>query len=439
MLFASVALAPADTVYLRSGEKVIGKITSDERTKLVIKSPVLGKLELPRENIERVEFDPTPGDVTNKVSSAAGPGPAPKPVAVAPPVVTNTLPPIRNTNTPAMLGPLWRPTVTTNGWSTDWIQLKSGEWLRGRLYGMQNRKLEFESDELDDLEFDWKDIHQVVVPEALVSYGDRQSAWGAVQVDRAKVTVKGVEEVTFPRYDLVGIAPGSPRELDYWSGRLDAGLNVRAGNTEQVDLFTKLKIERRTPNTHLKLEYAGNYSELDGVENVNNLRATEYFDLFLSRRLFVRVPQAEYYQDPFQNIESRVTVGGGMGYYLIDRPKTEWLVAGGPAYQVINFDTVQAGAEKEQSTPAFIFQSNFEVELTKKIDLELDYQATVANQDAGGITHHASATLEIDLTRRLDLDLSFVWDRINEPQADSSGTVPEQDDYRLNLSLGVKF
>jgi hypothetical protein len=40
------------------------------------------------------------------------------------------------------------------------IQLKSGEWLRGRLYGMQNRKLEFESDELDDLVFDWKDVHR---------------------------------------------------------------------------------------------------------------------------------------------------------------------------------------------------------------------------------------------------------------------------------------
>ena len=151
------------------------------------------------------------------------------------------------------------------------------------------------------------------------------------------------------------------------------------------------------------------------------------------------MPQAEYYQDPFQNIDRRVTVGGGTGYYLIDRPKVEWLVAGGPAYQRIRFDSVEAGASEERSTPAFALQSNFDIQLTKRIDFELDYQATAANQDSGGMTHHATATLEIDLTRRLELDLAFIWDYIGNPQAESSGAVPEKNDFRLNLSLGVKF
>lgn len=428
-----------DTVLLRSGEKVIGQVIADERTKLVIKSPVLGRLELPRDQIERVELDITPGVSTNQPAPGAVAAPAPTAVVVAKATVTNSPDTGPKLGLTQNRGGIWKPSPATNAGSADWIQLKSGEWLRGRLYGMQNRKLEFDSDELNDLTFDWKDVNQVVVPQALISYGDRQSAWGAVQVDREKVIVKGGEEVTFPRYELVGIAPGSPRELDYWSGRFDTGLNLRAGNTEQVDLFTKFKVERRTPITHLKLEYVGNYSELNGVESVNNIRATQFFDMFLNRRLFVRVPQVEFYQDPFQNIRRRVTLGGGMGYYLIDLPKTEWLVAGGPAYQTIRFDTVEAGQATEQSTPAFIFQSNFEIELTKRIDLELDYQAIVANEASGGVTHHSAATLEIDLTRRLELDLSFIWDRISNPQADSSGVAPQPDDLRLNLSLGIKF
>jgi hypothetical protein len=77
--------------------------------------------------------------------------------------------------------------------------------------------------------------------------------------------------------------------------------------------------------------------------------------------------------------------------------------------------------------------------LTKLIDFELNYPLVAANEESGGTTHHAAATLEIDLTRRLDLDLSFTWDRIANPQADSSGLVPKNSDYRLNLSLGVKF
>jgi hypothetical protein len=323
--------------------------------------------------------------------------------------------------------------------STDWIQLKSGEWLRGRLYGMQNRKLEFESDELDDLVFDWKDVHQVILPKALVSYGDQESAWGAVRVDRETVTVTGDREAKFPRYDLVGIAPGSPRELDYWSGKFNVGLTLRAGNTEQADLVTKFKLERRTPRTHLKLEYNGNYSELEGVENVNNQRATESFDIFLTRRFFVRVPYTEYYHDPFQNIDHRLTMGGGVGYYLIDRPKFEWLVSGGPAYQYIRFDTVQPGEQKDRSTPAGTFQTSLDIDLTRWVDLEVGYQIIAAGPEAGGFTHHGTITFEIDVTRRIDLDITLIWDRISNPQTESSGVVPEKDDFRLNLSLGVKF
>src|SRR5262249_14611383 len=138
--------------------------------------------------------------------------------------------------------------------------------------------------------FDWKDVHQVISPRALVSYGDRQTAAGSLRVDRETVVVTGAEEVRFPRYDLLGIAPWSPRELDYWSGNFNVGLNLRAGNTEQTDLVTKARLERRTPGNHLRLDYVGNYSEVSGTDNVNNQRATEFFDTFLTRRLFLRVP-----------------------------------------------------------------------------------------------------------------------------------------------------
>lgn len=439
-LLASAAIAQADTVYLRSGEKLIGKVISDEKAKVVIKSEAVGRVEIVRERIERIELDPAPrATATNSVPGQPFVPAPPASTPRSPALTTNAPVAAAGTNAPAKWRWFWQRKPPADDASTDWIQLKSGEWLRGRLYGMQNRKLEFESDELDDLEFDWKDIHQVVAPQALVSYGDRDSAWGWLRVDRETVTVTGEDEIKFPRYDLVGIAHGSPRELDYWSGRFNLGVNLRAGNTEQADLVTKVKLERRTPRTHLKLEYFGNYSEVSGVETVNNQRATESFDYFLTRRLFVGVPYTEYYSDPFQNIERRLTIGGGMGYYLIDRPKTEWQVFGGPAYQRIRFETVQAGERQEQSTPALVIQSTFETDLTQRTDLELTYQAILANEDSGGLNQHGDITFEIDLTRYLDLDISFVWDRIGSPQASSGGVVPKRDDFRLNLSLAVKF
>src|SRR5262245_16080622 len=43
----------------------------------------------------------------------------------------------------------------------DWIQLKSGEWLKGELIALYDGSLEFDSDELDNLTLDWDDIQQV--------------------------------------------------------------------------------------------------------------------------------------------------------------------------------------------------------------------------------------------------------------------------------------
>ena len=49
------------------------------------------------------------------------------------------------------------------------------------------------------------------------------------------------------------------------------------------------------------------------------------------------------------------------------------------------------------------------------------------------------ATLEVELTRVLELDLSFVWDRVSDPAVEENGEVPEPDDFRLVLTLGLDF
>ena len=442
LFLACASSALADTITLRTGERLVGKVVSEKQKKVVFESQGLGRVEIPREHIERIQREEVPA----KPSAPPPPQPftppppgAVKPAAASPAPTNAPAATAMSTNTPAKRRWFWLPKLPKDEESSDWIQLKSGEWLRGRLYGMQNRTVEFESDELDDLKFDWKDVHQLVLPHALVSYGERQTAAGALRVDRETVTITGAEPLSFPREELIGIAPGQLRELDYWSGKFNVGLNIRSGNSEQVDMVTKARLERRTPNTHLKFDYTGNFSELDSVESVENQRLSGSFNLFLTRRLFLVTPLVEYYRDPFQNIGQQLTVGAGAGYYLIDRPKVEWLVLGGPAYQHTRFDTVQAGDAPESSTPAVFLQSSLDLQLTKRIDLELATQAIFSSQEAGHATYHSTVTLEIDLTRRLDLDVTFVWDRTENPQADGNGVVPKQNDFRLNLSLGVKF
>ena len=42
----------------------------------------------------------------------------------------------------------------------DWVQLKSGEWLRGQLKYIQDKDVEFDSDELDEQTLKLKNVRQ---------------------------------------------------------------------------------------------------------------------------------------------------------------------------------------------------------------------------------------------------------------------------------------
>ena len=81
-----------------------------------------------------------------------------------------------------------------------------------------------------------------------------------------------------------------------------------------------------------------------------------------------------------------------MGYYLINTSKTEWEIAGGPAYQVTRFDSVAAGEDSSESTPAVMAGNVFDTELTKTIDFIFNIPSKFLNR-------HPVLTLIIRLQR----------------------------------------
>jgi hypothetical protein len=237
----------------------------------------------------------------------------------------------------------------------------------------------------------------------------------------------------------VSIAPSGKREWNNWLAKLTLGVDVVTGNTRQVDYNAHLSLSRLTPSSRLIFDYLGNYGALNGVESANNQRLKNTFDYFLSRRLYVRVPYLEYYKDPLQNLSYRVTLGAGAGYDLIANNRTTWTINLGPAYQLNQYGSVEAGGSATQQTVAAVVGSQFDIELTKRIDLHLEYNGQLTGQEAGGFTHHSVATFSFTITRRLDLDISAVWDRISDPKTDASGNTPLKDDFRLTLGLGIKL
>ncbi len=414
----AVRTGRADELIGTNGERFVGRVVTRSDTAVVFESELGGRVTVPRDRIREL-----------RETSAASPDPAHPPAAAS-------------ASNPSPAPPPLPPGAEGDGF--DWIQLKSGEWLKGRLKAMQNEQLEFDSEKLKLQKFDWKDVDQVRSTQntrLMIEAGKvRTTAAGPVRVTRDSVMVgEPGATTTYPRMQVVAITPGGERELDKWSGKVVAGVTLRAGNTEQVDASAQISLQRRTPETRLGLEYLGNFSRLDSEENANNHRVTTEFDYWLSHRFFIRVPYLEYFRDPFQNIDDRLTAGAGIGYDIIDRPRAEWNVTIGPAYQHNWYTSVEPGQPTDAAAAALFFGSRLDWELSSKIDLILEYRGQFTRREIGDTTHHGTATLEVELTKRLDLDVSLIWDRISNPAPAANGTEPKPDDFRLILGLGVDF
>ena len=323
--------------------------------------------------------------------------------------------------------------------SFDWVQLKSGEWLKGRIKAMQGRELEFDSEELNVLTFDWRDIRQLRSPrwiDVLLVDGERLS--GPVIVTPSEIRVGDTEPLSHPRDQLQSLTPGGGRR-DYWSGNVSAGLTLRAGNSEQVEYSAQVHVQRRTPATRLSLDYIGNLSRVDDRQNANNHRVNSEFDLWLSRSVYLILPFAEYYKDPFQNLQHRLTGGVGVGYDILDRNDLEWTITTGPAYQYSIFESVAPDQDKSKGSAALAFGTRFDWDITRRVELILEYRGQLTSREVGETTHHSVLTFSVDITSRFDLRVSLVWDRIGNPKVDADGARSQPDDYRLVVGLGVDF
>jgi hypothetical protein len=311
---------------------------------------------------------------------------------------------------------------------------------------MYNDSLDFDSDKLDMQTIDWEDVKYLVsYRPSNINVEGHEPVTGNLQITEDKVTITNGEEVLeYRRSALISLAPSGDRELDLWSARFSLGLNFRAGNTDQVDYNSRLNISRITARSRFLLDYIGNISKTSGAdgvltETINNHRVNASTSRYATRYFFYTPLFLEYYRDPFQNIDQRMSAGVGIGYTLFDIPGFEWNVNGGPAYVSTKYISVQPGEERRVNSGAVVLATDLDYEITNALDFIFGYRIQAVRPEAGGYTHHIIATFESEITGSLDFDVSMIWDRISEPATDADGVTPEPDDYRLTIGISYEY
>ena len=130
-----------------------------------------------------------------------------------------------------------------------WVQLVSGEWMKGEIKDLRDGKMTFESDELDEFDYDWVDVLAVIssAPHTITTW-EREVHTGFIVARRGNIRVLGSEGELIASVhpdDVSSMIQGRPREKNYWSGLLNVGSTIRVGNSDQQDASSLIKLNRR--------------------------------------------------------------------------------------------------------------------------------------------------------------------------------------------------
>jgi putative salt-induced outer membrane protein YdiY len=329
----------------------------------------------------------------------------------------------------------------------DWVKLSSDEWLKGDIISMYDEQLEFDSDELDVQTIDLEDVAELRSKNwQSIRMFDGTIAEGYLVIKDGQLSmVKHGVTTHYELGQLLSIASSSKNERDLWDGYINLGINLRDGNTVQVDYTLAAGIQRRSASSRFKADYTADYSryvDQDTDETkvtADSERLTSSFDWFFNPKIYFRAADFEYISDEFLNLDYRIHYGIGLGYHIIDTSKVAWDVNAGPSYQTSKFLDVQDDASDTEDSYGLTLGTDFSYEITSDIDYDATYSVQIIDEEAGGNIHHFETGLEIDLTNDFELGITFYADRTENPKPDSENNIPEKNDFRLVIGFGYDF
>ncbi len=359
----------------------------------------------------------------------------------------------------------------------DWMELQSGEWLKGEFKGLYSGDVEFDSDEFDLVTFDLDDVKQIITKgNSVISLNrampsltalstrlhkhDDNNMTENIDIENeviGKINFKdgafsvtmadGSTKALIPT-DIASVAGGEPTESNYWSASVFLGVDTLSGNTNQVTVTAKASAQRRTALTRFKANYLATYTNVEDqdtnetVKTADSNRFSTSFDLYQTSHFYWRLASFEFLRDPFQNISARYTPAVGIGYDIIYTPKTNWSVTMGPGYQRTYYADYNASDPQSNAyteSPLFFLDSRFDTEITSDIDFIINYTLYIIDREGGGDIHHAEVALETEIINDFTVDFSVFMDRTNHPVAFGNGVEPEQNDYKTMLAIGYSY
>ncbi len=211
--------------------------------------------------------------------------------------------------------------------------------------------------------------------------------------------------------EIVEIVEAPPK---IWEGRLEAGVNGSAGNTEQFNIRFGAHAIRKTPDDVLKLDLIYAKSNKNGVEIENKALFEARNEWIFDESPWFLFAYMTTEFDEFKDWDLRFTGGGGLGYKWIktDRTSLASRLGAGFSREVGGFD--------DQFVPEMNLGLDFEHKLTdrQKFTATIDVFPDISAWSDYRATAKAAWECLIDPVHNLSLQIGIL-DRYDSTPGDA--------------------
>jgi putative salt-induced outer membrane protein YdiY len=213
-----------------------------------------------------------------------------------------------------------------------------------------------------------------------------------------------------------------------WQSSVGFGFTLTRGNSDTLLATATIQTHLKTLSDEISLGADGAYGENNSVQNINSAHGFSQYNHLFSDRFFGYL-RADALHDEIANLQYRITLSPGVGYYFLRQTNTSLAGEFGPA---MVFERL---GEEDKNYVTLRLAERFEHKFTEN-NARIWQSAEILPQvnDFNNFVVNAEVGLEAAVYKKISLQ-AYVQDNfVNEP---ASGR--QQNDLRIVSGLKYKF
>ena len=220
----------------------------------------------------------------------------------------------------------------------------------------------------------------------------------------------------------------APPKSPPWDASAAAGLTLTRGNSKTLLFTANIAAAKKWDQNELGLGADGVYGENDSVKNAESLHGFGQYNRLFGERIFAYL-RVDGLHDAIADIDYRITVGPGAGYYFIKTTNTMLRAEIGPGYI---YEKDGDGTSRSYMTLRLAERFEHKLNDHAKIWEMVEYLPQVDR--FGNYIVNAEIGVETTMTKKLNL-VAYVQDTYHSEPADGR----LKNDVKLVSAIKYKF